>query len=145
MGDVESGIFIVDVCIEHWGSVPISTIPPWTHRSFRLIELASALSVPRLWWHIDLRDPPAHQSQLHNHDLHVGRRSTLPALASPRSAREETQVVPAPKGIILRLAMAKCTTTALRMWVCVHEESLTFCRAYCASSPASFCFQTEFF
>jgi len=27
MGDVESGIFIVDVCIEHWGNVPISTIP----------------------------------------------------------------------------------------------------------------------
>ena len=41
MGDVKSGIFIVNVCIEHWGSVPISNHTPWTRRSIRLIELAS--------------------------------------------------------------------------------------------------------
>lgn len=35
VGDVESGIFIVNVCIEHWGGGS-------NHRSFRLIELASA-------------------------------------------------------------------------------------------------------
>ena len=55
------------------------------------------LSVLRLWWHIDLRDPPARRSQPHNCDLHVGQLRVVPlALTWLRSAHE---VVRAPEGI----------------------------------------------